>query len=92
MDYNEDKKWDEFMRKAMNSPVPANDGQYIKPKKSKEEIIGSIRMTLNRDQIMTFVSGLHETQWALIEATVASREAQGFPEATAVIKHIMELK
>ena len=52
--------------------------------------IGKIKMTLSRDQIMTFVSGLHETQWALIEATVASRERQGFPEATAVIRHIME--
>jgi len=47
---------------------------------------------LNRDQIMTFVSGLHETQWQLIEAVVASRERQGFPEASAVIRHIMEKK
>ena len=51
-----------------------------------------IRLTLTRDQIMTFVNGLHETQESLIEATVASREAQGFPEATAVLKHIMEKK
>jgi hypothetical protein len=49
-------------------------------------------MVLNRDQIMTFVSGLHETQHELIEATVASKERQGFPEAMAVIKHIMEKK
>jgi hypothetical protein len=61
-------------------------------KKDKDNIIGSIRMVLNRDQIMTFVSGLHETQHELIEATVASRERQGFPEATAVIKRIMEMK
>ena len=52
--------------------------------------IGRLKLTLTRDQIMTFVSGLHETQWALIEATVSSRERQGFPEATAVIRHIME--
>ena len=52
--------------------------------------IGRLKLTLTRDQIMSFVSGLHETQWALIEATVASRERQGFPEATAVIRHIME--
>jgi len=58
----------------------------------KRQIIGNIKMTLNRDQIMTFVSGLHETQWELIEAVVVSRERQGFPEATAVIKHIMEKK
>jgi hypothetical protein len=56
----------------------------------KRQIQSSIRMTLNRDQIMTFVSGLHETQWQLIEAVVSSRERQGFPEATAVLKHIME--
>ena len=58
----------------------------------KSQIQSSIRMTLNRDQIMTFVSGLHETQWQLIEAVVTSRERQGFPEASAVIKHIMEKK
>ena len=54
--------------------------------------IGKLKMTLSRDQIMTFVSGLHETQMQLIEATVASKERQGFPEATAVIKRIMEMK
>ena len=58
----------------------------------KRQIMGNIRMTLTRDQIMTFVGGLHETQMELIEAVVASRERQGFPEATAVIKHIMERK
>ena len=61
-------------------------------KKNKDNIIGSIRMVLNRDQIMTFVGGLHETQMELIEAVVSSRERQGFPEATAVIKRIMEMK
>jgi hypothetical protein len=61
-------------------------------KKDRDNIIGSIRMTLSRDQIMTFVSGLHETQHELIEAVVYSREKQGFPEATAVIKSIMERK
>jgi hypothetical protein len=61
-------------------------------KKDKDNIIGSIRMVLNRDQIMTFVGGLHETQMELIEAVVSSRERQGFPEATAVIKRIMEMK
>jgi hypothetical protein len=64
----------------------------IMEKKDKDNIIGSIRMVLNRDQIMTFVGGLHETQMELIEAVVSSRERQGFPEATAVIKRIMEMK
>ena len=64
----------------------------IMEKKNKDNIIGSIRMVLNRDQIMTFVGGLHETQMELIEAVVSSRERQGFPEATVVIKRIMEMK
>jgi len=54
--------------------------------------MGNIKMTLTRDQIMTFVGGLHETQMELIEAVVSSRERQGFPEATAAIKRIMEMK
>ena len=58
----------------------------------KRQILGNIKMTLTRDQIMTFVGGLHETQMELIEAVVSSRERQGFPEATAVIKKIMEMK
>lgn len=61
-------------------------------KKDKDNIIGNIKMTLSRDQIMTFVSGLHETQMQLIEAVVYSREKQGFPEATIAIKRIMEMK
>ena len=58
----------------------------------KKHTIASIKTTLSRDQIMTFVSGLHETQMQLIEAVVASREKQGFPEASAVLKSIMERK
>lgn len=58
----------------------------------KRQILGNIKMTLTRDQIMTFVGGLHETQMELIEAVVSSRERQGFPEASAVIKRIMEMK
>ena len=64
----------------------------MNPEDKKKTMLYSIKYTMPRDQIMTFVAGLHETQEALIEATVASREAQGFPEATAVIKHIMERK
>jgi len=52
----------------------------------------NIKMTLKREDIMTFVSGLHETQMELIEAVVISKERQGFPEATAVINHIRGLK
>jgi hypothetical protein len=41
---------------------------------------------------MTFVSGLHQVQADMIETTVAMKEKQGFPEAMAVIKHVMEKK
>jgi hypothetical protein len=58
----------------------------------KQQILYNIKQTLSRDQIMTFVGGLHETQMELIEAVVVSRERQGFPEATAAIKRIMEMK
>lgn len=58
----------------------------------KRYTIANIKMTLSKEQIMTFVGGLHETQMELIEAMVSSRERQGFPEATTVIRHIMEKK
>ena len=58
----------------------------------KKDVIMSIRQVLTKDQIMSFVSGLHETQRQMIELTVAAKEKQGFPEASAVIKHIMEKK
>jgi hypothetical protein len=58
----------------------------------KKDVITSLRQVLTKDQIMSFVSGLHETQRQMIELTVAAKEKQGFPEASAVIKHIMEKK
>lgn len=58
------------------------------PKKN----LGSIRYVLKREDIMTFVSGLHELQEDLIEASVRTKEAQGFPEATTVIDYIRGLK
>jgi len=42
--------------------------------------------------IMTFVSGLHDVQMDMIETVVMRKEREGFPEASAVIQHIMELK
>ena len=62
------------------------------PKKTKEQIIGSIRMTMKREDIMTFVSGLHDLQLDMIETVVIRKEREGFPEATAVINHIIEKK
>ena len=58
----------------------------------KKDIIMSIRQVLTKDQIMTFVAGLHETQRQMIELTVALKEREGFPEASAVIKYVMEKK
>jgi hypothetical protein len=58
----------------------------------KKDVITSLRQVLTRDQIMSFVSGLHETQRQMIELTVAAKERQGFPEASVIIKHIMEKK
>jgi hypothetical protein len=52
----------------------------------------NISYTMKKEDIMTFVSGLHEVQADMIECVVISKEKQGFPEASAVIKHIMEKK
>ena len=57
----------------------------------KKNVIMSLRQVLTKDQIMSFVSGLHETQRQMVELTVASKEKQGFPEASAVIEHIRNL-
>jgi len=52
----------------------------------------SIKMELTPAQIMTFVSGLHKEQLDMIDLVVSQKEREGFPEASAVIKHIMEKK
>jgi hypothetical protein len=59
---------------------------------NKKDIIMSIRQVLTKDQIMSFVAGLDQTQQEMIELAVASKERNGFPEANAVIKHIMDKK
>jgi hypothetical protein len=51
-----------------------------------------IAYTMKREDIMSFVSGLHEVQHDMIETVVARKEREGFPEANLVIKHIMEKK
>jgi hypothetical protein len=51
-----------------------------------------IHIQMKRADIPRFLSMLHETQFNLIEAAVESREKQGFPEASIIIKHIMEKK
>ena len=49
----------------------------------------SIRYTLKPQDIMTFVSGLHDIQADMIEEAV---EKSGYKDAKEVIKHIMEKK
>jgi spermidine synthase len=53
-----------------------------------KEFYSSIRMTLNKKDIMTFVSGLHDLQADMIEELVRRKEAQGFPEVQEVLKNI----
>lgn len=52
----------------------------------------SIRYTMKPEDIMTFVSGLHEVQADMIECAVVKKEQEGFPEVTDILNHIMEKK
>ena len=51
-----------------------------------------ITYTMSKEDIMTFVSGLHDVQMDMIETVVQRKEREGFPEASAVIDHIRNLK
>jgi hypothetical protein len=51
-----------------------------------------ITYTMSKEDIMTFVSGLHDIQQDMIETVVVRKEREGFPEASAVIEHIRNLK
>jgi len=51
-----------------------------------------VRQTISREQIVDFVNELHRVQHDMIEMLVASKERQGFPEATTLIKHIQGLR
>jgi len=52
----------------------------------------NIKMTLSPKDIMSFVSDLHDVQMDMIETVVARKQREGFPEASAVIEHIRNLK
>jgi hypothetical protein len=45
-------------------------------------------MVLTKNQLMTFVGGLHEMQLKMIDDAVDLKEKDGFPEANAVIDYI----
>ena len=51
-----------------------------------------ISYRMKPEDIMTFVSGLHTVQLDMIDCAVVAKEREGFPEASAVIRHIMEKK
>ena len=51
-----------------------------------------ISYKMKPEDVMTFVSGLHTVQLDMIDCAVIAKERQGFPEASAVIRHIMEKK
>ena len=51
-----------------------------------------ISYKMKPEDIMTFVSRLHTIQADMIECAVVKKEREGFPEASAVIQHIMEKK
>jgi septum formation inhibitor-activating ATPase MinD len=50
------------------------------------------RMEIPREQIQNFLDDLNRMQFNYIEQALEAKARQGFPEAMAVIKHIMELK
>ena len=52
----------------------------------------TMRYTMKKRDLDAFLGGLHQMQMDMIETVVTSKEHQGFPEATVLIKHIMEKK
>jgi vacuolar-type H+-ATPase subunit I/STV1 len=54
----------------------------------REEKMRRIRMVLSKDQLMTFVGGLHEMQLQMIDEAVEMKEKDGFPEAKTIIDSI----
>ena len=49
-----------------------------------------IRVVLSKDQLMTFVGGLHEMQLQMIDEAVELKEKDGFPEANEIIQYIRQ--
>ena len=97
------KDFDAFMRKCMNE-APTPDDRYVAPKvvwydalkneveKAKIQKEYKISYKMKPEDVMTFVSGLHNIQLDMIETVVQRKEREGFPEASAVIDHIRNLK
>lgn len=63
----------------------------MEPKKFQTKY-DALRYVLKKEDIQTFVSGLHEIQEAMLEEVVARKEREGFPEASELIEYIKRLK
>ena len=72
--------------KLNGGTIPDHPGYPTYP--SEKDIIASIKMTLSKDQIATFVNGLHEVQEAMLEELVKRAEAKGFPDVQEIIKRV----
>jgi hypothetical protein len=62
----------------------------FRPKQNYEVKMQRVRMVLSKDQLMTFVGGLHEMQLQMIDEAVELKEKEGFPEANEVINFIRQ--
>ena len=60
----------------------------MNPEDKKSKLLYSIRYTMKREDIMTFVNGLHEIQTDMIEQAV---ERSGYRDAKELIDYIKSL-
>jgi len=57
--------------------------------KEPKKIMG-LKYIMKRQDIMSFVSGLHDLQADMIEELVKREERKGFPQVQEVLKSVME--
>jgi hypothetical protein len=57
--------------------------------KEPKKIMG-LKYIMKRQDIMSFVSGLHDLQADMIEELVKREERKGFPQVQEVLKAVME--
>jgi hypothetical protein len=62
----------------------------FRPKQNYEVKMQRVRILLPKNQLMSFVGGLHQMQLEMIDEAVAIKEKEGFPEAKEIIQNIME--
>ena len=92
------KDFDAFMRRCMNEALPKEPKivwrDALQNEVEKAQLAKEYKITyrMKPEDVMTFVSGLHNIQLDMIETVVIRKEREGFPEARAVIDHIRGLK